>query len=169
MGKCLQSQERIMIPGTGSILAQPDVRIHFAKAGGPGATLSRSSRSREEEEEQEQARTSSLLLPALGRQPASALPPSSNVGRSPSSAIQLPSPRSSHKALPSPPHNMGFQVPLCHPHVIIHFFLPSCCLASLQTLTPAVSPGSPEDLHGNVHPGPAAVSLDSACLGMVCG
>lgn len=120
MGKCLQSQERIMILGTCSILAQPDVRVPLCQGrhlwhhpvlqqleqGGGG-------------EEQQP-------VTACPGEAASlcASSSSSGVGRSPLSAARLPSVHSLHKALPPPPHN----IPLCHGCVIIHFFLPYCCL-----------------------------------------
>lgn len=98
MGKCLQSQERIMILGTCSILAQPDVRVPFCQGrqlwhhpvpqqleqgrGGGGG----------EGEEQQP------VTACLG-EPASIFSfSSSSVGRSPSSAAQLPSPHSLLKA-----------------------------------------------------------------------
>lgn len=54
---------------------------------------------------------------------------SSRVCRSISSAAQPPPSYSLFKALSSPHYNVGFQVPLCHLSIIIHFFsLPYCCL-----------------------------------------
>lgn len=165
MGKCLQSQERIMILGTHSVLAQPEVRVPLCQGrqlwhhpvpqqlgqGGAG-----------EGEEQQP------VTACPGEAASVCSSSSSGVGRSPSSAAQLPSPHSLHEALPHPPHNMGFQVLLRHPLDIIHFFLIAASFA-LQTLTPANSPGSPGDVRGYAHPGTAAVALDSACLGIVRG
>lgn len=125
MGKCLQSQERIMILGTCSILAQPDVRAPLCQGRQPWRhpVPQQLEQGGGEGEEQQP-------VTACPGEPASIYSSSSSsVGRSPSSAEQLPSPHSLLKALSPPHHNVGFQVPLCHPSIIIHFFFLSyCCL-----------------------------------------
>lgn len=125
MGKCLQSQERIMILGTHSILAQPDVRVPLCQ----GRQLWRHPVPQELQQGGGEGEDQQQPVTACPREVGSICSSSSSgVSRSPSSAAQLSSPHSLRKALPPPPHSMGFQAPLCHPHVIIHFFLPSCCL-----------------------------------------
>lgn len=169
MGKCLQSQERIMILGTCSILAQPDVRAPLCQGRQPWRhpvpqQLEQGGREGGGGEGEEQQ-----PVTACPGEPASIYSSSSSsVGRSPSSAEQLPSPHSLLKALSPPHHNVGFQVPLCHPSIIIHFFsFLTAASFALWTLTPENSPGSPEELRGYAHLGTAAVV--GLCQGIVCG
>lgn len=90
MGKFHWSQNRLLIPGARSILAQPAVRMPLCQGRRLGTTLYHSSRRGEEEEEEVVARGSSLFLPALGKQPESALPPALRLGSSSAARFATP-------------------------------------------------------------------------------
>lgn len=89
MGKCLQSQERIMILGTCSILVQPDVRVplcqgrHLWRHPVPQQLEQRGGGGGGEGEEQQQQQP---VTACLGEAASVCSSSSSGVGRSPSSA-----------------------------------------------------------------------------------
>ena len=138
----------------------------FAKAGSAGATLSRSSWSREEEEK---VRSSSLLLPALGKQPAFAIPPAALWVEVPPLQHSFPLLAPYARHCPLHPITGACRYPFATPMSLSIFSFLIAASFALRTLTPANSPGSPGDLRGYAHPGTAAMLLDSACLGVVCG
>lgn len=162
MGKCLQSQERIMILGTHSILAQPDVRVPLCQArhlwchpvlqqlkqGGGGGG-----------EEQQP-------VTACPSEPTSIYSSSSSsVCRSPSSAVCFPHLTLYSRHCPLPTVTWVFRFPYAISLSLSFFFFSFLTAASfaLWTLTPENSPDIPGELRGYSHLGTAAV--DGPCLG----